>query len=83
MELEFRRVVSGNNYDGVQYPFLLKFATKQHNSAGLQLADMIARPIGIHCLRPEQENKAYNVISEKLHRSSTGQIIGYGLKIFP
>lgn len=83
LELEFRRVISGNNYDGISYPFQIKFATKQHNSAGLQLADMIARPIGIHCLRPEQTNIAYSIIEKKLHRSRQGYIEGYGLKIFP
>ena len=83
LELEFRRVISGDNYDNVSYPFQLKFATKQHNSAGLQLADMIARPIGIHCLRSEQPNQAYAIIEKKLHKSEQGKIEGYGLKIFP
>ncbi len=83
LELEFRRIVSGDNSDEIEYPFKLKFATKQHNSAGLQLADMIARPIGIHCLKPTQSNQAYTIIEKKLHKSISGEIMGYGLKIFP
>ena len=36
------------------------------NSSGLQLADLIARPIGLHKLKPEQPNRAYDVIEEKV-----------------
>jgi len=32
---------------------------------GLQFADLIARPIGIHLLRPEQPNRAWETIKEK------------------
>jgi hypothetical protein len=40
-------------------------ASKQSNSTGLQLADLIARPIGLNCLRPKQTNKSFEVIKEK------------------
>ncbi len=60
LELEFRRICDGANYRGDILPFELIFADKQSNSAGLQLADLVARPVGIHILRPEQENRAFN-----------------------
>jgi len=34
---------------------------------GLQFADLIARPIGIHVLRPEQQNRAWDIIKEKIY----------------
>ncbi len=83
LELEFRRVVDGNNCDQQKYPFKIIFASKKYNSAGLQLADMIARPIGLHILKPNQENRAFDIIQKKLHKSKNGTTKGFGLKIFP
>jgi len=59
------------------------FMDKKGNSAGLQLADLVARPVGIHILRPNQPNRAYDVIKTKFYRSSTGALQGWGLKCFP
>lgn len=83
LELEFRRIIAKNNLDGAIYPFEIEFATKQTNSAGLQLADMVARPIGINVLHPEQRNRAYEIIEKKIHRDKYGSKNGYGLKVFP
>jgi hypothetical protein len=41
-------------------------ASKQSNSTGSQWVDSIARPIGLNCLRPEQENKSFEVIKERI-----------------
>jgi hypothetical protein len=48
----------------------------------LQIADLIARPIGRSVLDPEQSNRAYDVIEPKLYRYR-GRMAGAGLKIFP
>ena len=53
LELEFRRVCAGANYNGLELPFKAVFASKQTNSGGLQLADLVARPIGRHGPRPK------------------------------
>jgi hypothetical protein len=34
-------------------------------------------------LRPEQPNRAYDVIAKKLRKSPRGEVKGWGLKIFP
>jgi Protein of unknown function (DUF3800) len=47
LELEFRRVCAENR-SGCVFPFEPVFARKGANSTGLQLADLIARPIGRH-----------------------------------
>ena len=83
LELEFRRVCDGGNYEGVQLPFEVIFAGKKSNSAGLQLADLIARPVGIKILRPNQQNSAYEIIQTKFYRNNDGKFQGWGLKIFP
>lgn len=83
LELEFRRICAGNNYLRQALPFELVFADKKSNSAGLQLADLVARPIGLHILRPEQSNRAFEIISEKFYKNGQGDKIGYGLKCYP
>jgi len=83
LEFEFRRICSGFNYPQQELPFELVFADKKSNSTGLQLADLIARPIGLHVLKPEQPNRAFEVIDKKFYRNSKGDRNGYGLKCFP
>lgn len=88
LELEFRRVCDGQNGPGKNLPFELIFADKKTNSLGLQLADLVARPIGLHVIRPEQENMAFDILAKKLYsrngREGAGTgYEGYGLKCFP
>jgi hypothetical protein len=83
LELEFRRICSGSNYHRHSYPFELIFADKKSNSSGLQFADLIARPVGLNILKPEQENRAFDVLRPKFYRHANGTINGWGLKCFP
>lgn len=55
LELEFRRVCDGENYQNIAMNFKIIMSNKMSNSAGLQLADLVARPIGIKTLRPEKK----------------------------
>jgi hypothetical protein len=57
--------------------------SKQTNSAGLQLADMVARPIGRHLIDPTQSNRAFDTLEKKLRRNSQGKVQGLGLKVYP
>lgn len=68
LELEFRRIADGLNSRNMQLPFKIHFSHKQSNSAGLQFADMTARPIGLRILRPGQRNRAAEVLDKKLVR---------------
>ena len=83
LELEFRRVCDGGNYHGDQLPFDIVFADKKSNSAGLQLADLVARPIGISILRLDQPNRAHAVLDPKFYTSQAGRRDVWGLKCFP
>lgn len=83
LELAFRRIRDGENYQGPMPNFEIIFASKGTNSAGLQVADLTARPIGRHVLNPEQTNRSWDIIEKKLRRDGSGQTRGRGLKIFP
>jgi Protein of unknown function (DUF3800) len=65
LELEFRRICDGNNLSDKVLPFEIVFGDKKTNLAGLQLADLVARPVGINYLRPVQENKAFELLKSK------------------
>lgn len=47
------------------------------------LFDMIARPIGLKILRPNQANRSWNIIRKKFRTDSSGEISGWGLIVFP
>lgn len=69
---EFRNICSShassdNNVgDPVQVEFRSLFISKASNSVGLQLADLVARPIALKVLRPYQSNKAFDIIEPKI-----------------
>jgi len=88
LELEFRRICDGSNPRGHPLPFEIIFADKKAMSSGLQLADLVARPVGIHVLRPGQPNRAFDVLKMKFFceggRPKVGERYnGWGLKIVP
>lgn len=88
LELEFRRMCDGANRLNISLPFNICFADKKVNSAGLQLADLVARPIGMHVLKPQQDNRAFEVMKQKFYCSGGRQNVGegfenWGLKVFP
>jgi Protein of unknown function (DUF3800) len=82
LELEFRRICAGANFKAERWNFEVIFADKKSNSAGLQLADLMARPVGMSVLKPSQPNRAFDAVKPKfLH--SNGRFLGWGLKCFP
>jgi len=83
LELEFRRICDGKNAVGKMPNLDIRFMDKKHNSTGLQLADLVAHPIGKHVINQAQANRAYDVLESKFRRDAEGNILGYGLKIFP
>ena len=83
LELEFRRILAQSNTEGLSNHLDIVMAPKQCNSGGLQLADMVARPIGRYLINPEQRNRAYERIRDKFRHSPMGEIGGWGLKVYP
>ena len=88
LELEFRRICDGANRLSRQLPFDVLFADKRTMSSGLQLADLVARPIGLSVFKPEQPNKAFEVLKRKFYCDGGRETVGsgyegMGLKIYP
>ncbi len=79
LEVEFRRICANQaswgyrRFDFSRASFDLVIVSKRANSSGLQLADLVARPIALRALRPDQPNRAWNLIEPKIR---------YG-KVFP
>ena len=78
LELEFRRICDGNNPSGKVLPFDVVFADKKTNLAGLQVADLVARPVGINYLRPAQDNKAFEMLKSKFYCAGGRKLVGEG-----
>jgi hypothetical protein len=88
LELEFRRICDGSNPRKRRLPFEILFSDKKAMSSGLQLADLVARPVGLNVLRPDQPNRAFDALKQKFFceggRTRTGENFdGWGLKIVP
>lgn len=79
LELEFRKIAAERSPEG--YPLDIRFASKQTNSGGLQIADLVAHPIARHVIKRDQPNKAFDIIKEKLLGYPDHE--GVGLKCFP
>ena len=79
---QFARICTGDNRWG-QMPFQMVFASKQTNMPGLQIADLAAYPIARHIMKPTTPNAAYDAIEPRFRRSSSGKVLGFGLKVFP
>jgi hypothetical protein len=79
LELEFRRVAANQkqwgwrSVDFNRTPLEPIFVPKAANLAGHQLSDLIARPIALRAVRPDQSNRAFEIISGRI----------WDLKIFP
>lgn len=79
LELEFRRIAANGNrwgwrkVDFAQTPLEPIFVPKAANLAGHQLSDLIARPLALKTIRPDQPNRAFDIVSDRIA----------SLKVFP
>lgn len=85
LELAFRRICEKDNFHSLNnhslcLPFQFRLVSKATNSIGLQIANLIARPIGRSILEPNQQNRAYDIIKCKFRKRKSGDFYGYGLK---
>ncbi len=71
-----------NDEDIKRYCSELQIISKQSNSCGLQMADMLAYPIARFALGNVDE-RTWNVIRPKLYGGNTGNTAAFGVKIFP
>lgn len=79
LELEFRRIADGRRrwgwrqVDFSRAPMEPVFVAKAANLAGHQLTDLIARPLALRAIRPNQINRAYDIIRDRMN----------DIKVFP
>ena len=72
LEIEFLRICKNQDDWGWRPPsfqefdFKSVFVSKMINSGGLQLADLMARPLALKHLKPQQRNRVLEVITPKL-----------------
>jgi len=78
LELEFRRICDGDNPGNMHLPFDIVFADKKTNLAGLQLADLVARPVGLNYIRPTQANQAFDLLKRKFYCDGGREHVGVG-----
>ena len=64
-------------------PFIARFAAKEENITGLQVADLAAYPIARHVETNDENRKDWKAIFPRIRKGPSGKIDGYGLKIFP
>jgi hypothetical protein len=88
LERAFRRICDGANAGSHTLPFDIVFADKKTNLTGLQLADLVARPIGLSHLRPDQLNQAFETLKLKFFcdggRACAGlEYENVGLMVYP
>jgi hypothetical protein len=84
LEMAFQRVQHGARSSNEAMPaFSIEFADKKSNSAGLQIADLTARPIGRHFIDPRQPNRAWNALEPKLLRSQPGDVNWQAMTVQP
>jgi len=79
LELEFRRIAANNRrwgwrqVDFTRSPLEPVFVPKAANLAGHQFTDLIARPLALRVLRPDQSNRAFDIIRGQMN----------DIKVFP
>jgi len=72
LELTVRRIADGSPVIGrpngfvSQFRWTPLFVDKRANSTGLQVADLVARPLGLSYLRPDQNNRSLEVLQAKV-----------------
>jgi hypothetical protein len=68
LELEFRRIADNQRQwgwralDFSRTPLEPVFVPKAANLVGHQFTDLIARPLALRALRPDQPNRAFDII---------------------
>lgn len=79
LELEFRRVSANRRrwgwrqIDFTRTPLEPIFVPKAANLAGHQLTDLIARPLALRAIKPDQPNRAMDIIRDRMN----------DIKVFP
>lgn len=88
LALERRRICDGEDTGNPHLLFNVIFAEKKTNLTGLQLANLVARPIWLYDIRAKQANQAFGLPKNKFFCAAGLDHVGQGyqnvgLKIYP
>ena len=83
LERGFKAIRDGDNALGKPFNFEIVFADKKSNSAGLQIADLTARPVGLRYINPNQDNRAWNKTKGKLFHYPPSVATERGFTVLP
>jgi hypothetical protein len=61
----------------------IEFRKKDRNDSGLQIADLVARPIADKVLRPNTTPERWQAIASKIYDGNQERRSSYGVKVFP
>lgn len=61
----------------------LNLRKKSDMEIGIEIADLCAYPIGRFVLNNDEPNPAFDAIRPKMASNNTGNVIGFGIKLFP
>jgi hypothetical protein len=82
LHLEGTQFCSESQFRGYLRPFI-QFERKGGNSSGLQVADLMARPLAEKVLDPNRSPDRWDIVASKLYDGTKGRRSSYGLKVFP
>lgn len=83
LETEFHKLLNKTTIRGMQETLKILIVSKQRNSTGLQIADMVARPIGLKVLKPQQPNRSWEILQAHIISAEQGNPKGTGVNIYP
>ncbi len=83
LELAFRKFCSESNSSSKTLNFDILIADKKSNSEGLQIADLVARPIGLSVMKPNQSNRSFEIVRNKFFIRDHKNTDENGRKIYP
>ncbi len=81
LNISFRKILEKNIDRQNAFPLKIIFVDKKANSIGLQIADLVAHPIGRHVTSRENKSRAFDIVVEKFYKYPN--YAGSGLEIFP
>lgn len=61
----------------------IEFLRKDINHSGLQIADLVARPIAEKMLQPTTSPIHWGIVKDRLYDGGQGRPLSYGLKVYP
>ncbi len=81
LEVAFDKIVQKTRAWQDLYPLKILFLDKRANNIGLQIADLVAYPLGRFLVDPQRTNLAFEIVREKLYKYP--DYLEQGLKILP